>query len=196
MILEKIKVMLATTSKHKVAEVSEIIKEYAQVYSMQDSPDVEETGKTFIENSVIKAVTVGNMLNQKVMADDSGLCIKALDGFPGIYSARYMSDRSFEEKMQSILTKMDGISDRQAYFACAATFYDPVTLTLVSYEARIYGNISIQIMGNGGFGYDPIFIPQGETKSFGQLPAEFKNKCSHRAQAFTELMEKIKKIYG
>ncbi len=196
MILEKIKVMLATTSKHKVAEVSEIIKEYAQVYSMQDSPDVEETGNTFIENSVIKAVTVGNMLNQKVMADDSGLCIRALDGFPGIYSARYMADSSFEEKMQSILTKMDGISDRQAYFACAATFYDPHSCTLISYEARVYGSIGMQIAGSGGFGYDPIFIPQGETKSFGQLPAEFKNKCSHRAQAFIELMEKIKKIYG
>ena len=190
------KVFLATSNKHKVEELNHISPNWVDVYPISDvlnEFNPEETGSTFIENSVIKAVTGGNKINKVVIADDSGLCIEALDGFPGIKSSRFMEGSTYEEKMKELLKRLEGKS-RKAYFACAATYYDPLNNQLFSYEGRVYGEISEVIQGNEGFGYDPFFIPNGYNETFGILGNKVKKEISHRARAFKGLFNIVNKI--
>lgn len=181
-------IYFATSNKHKLKEIQDIFKEHYCIKSIFDeindfSP--EECGNSFIENSTIKAVTAGNKINKLVFADDSGLCIDSLNGFPGVKSARYMEGSTYKEKMENLLNKIG--SNRKAYFACAATFYDPNTHTLISTEGRVHGIISENIKGNKGFGYDPFFIPNGYKNTFAELGEELKNSISHRFKAFNKL---------
>jgi XTP/dITP diphosphohydrolase len=188
-------IYFATSNQHKLKEIQDIFKDHYIIKSIFDEIkdfDPEECADSFIENSTIKAVTAGNIIQKPVFSDDSGLCIEALDGFPGVKSARYMHGHSYNEKMETLLKKIN--DNRKAYFASAATFYDPNTQTLISTEGRVYGLISQEIKGNNGFGYDPFFIPEGYKNTFAELGEEVKNTISHRFRAFDKLKNILYKL--
>ena len=188
-------IYFATSNQHKLKEIQDIFKDHYIIKSIFDEIkdfDPEECAESFIENSTIKAVTAGNIIQKPVFADDSGLCIDTLDGFPGVKSARYMAGHTYNEKMETLLKKIN--DNRKAYFASAATFYDPNTQTLISTEGRVYGLISKEIKGNNGFGYDPFFIPEGYNNTFAELGEEIKNTISHRFRAFDKLKNILYKL--
>lgn len=185
-------IYLATNNKHKLKEINEIKPDGFEIKGMFEilkNFEVNEDGKTFLENSIKKAIETAQVLRMPVLADDSGLEIEILNGFPGVYSARFMENKSYIEKMKHILKKMENVpfEKRKARFVCAATYYNPKNNILFSVEGEIKGKIAYSILGKDGFGYDPIFIPEGETLTFGQLGQEVKNRISHRKSAFQKL---------
>ncbi|UYP00137.1 RdgB/HAM1 family non-canonical purine NTP pyrophosphatase [Oceanotoga sp. DSM 15011] len=192
-----IDIIIATSNDHKVDEISNLAPENFKITSIKKfmgNLNIEEYGKSFIENSVIKAINSAKIINKPVIADDSGLCIKSLDGFPGIFSARYMETYSYEEKMLEILKILSKHDNRDAYFACAASYFDPSKDLLISFEGKVEGHISDKISGLHGFGYDPFFIPKGYSETFGVLSPKIKNKISHRSKAFNGLFDLLSKL--
>ena len=181
------KLVVASHNDDKVAEIKTLLAPlHIEVHSAKELRlgDVEETGKTFEENAKIKAGTLSLMCGLPCLADDSGLCIDALDGRPGVYSARYAPNRDFDKGMDKLLKEIkdSGSNDRSAYFACVMAFAVPGEKTKV-FEGRVNGVITTSKEGKGGFGYDPIFKPNGYDQTFGDLPKEEKNKISHRGNA-------------
>ena len=193
-IVNVLRIYIATTNSHKVEEIREIAPEWTEILPSPEKIEVIEDGETFLENSVKKAIAYGKKLKLPVIADDSGLVIHSLGGFPGVTSARFMEEHSYEEKMKIILRMLEG-KDRRAAFVCSATFFDPQKNLLVSVEDRIEGHIAEEIKGTGGFGYDPFFIPEGYDKTFGEMP-KLKKKLSHRSKAFKKLFSILPRISG
>lgn len=192
------KILLATTNPHKIQEIVRIIPgvTFLGIHDFVSDWVIEETGNSFEENSWMKAKAAAHYFGMVAIADDSGLEIAVLDNFPGIHSARYQVENTYHEKMKTLLQKMAAYpeeSQRYAQFRTVATFYDPLTGTGFMEEGKVEGSIATEISGLQGFGYDPIFIPKGFTQTFGQLPDEVKNSFSHRARAFKQLFERIKK---
>jgi XTP/dITP diphosphohydrolase len=181
------KLVVATNNGHKAIEIKEMLKDLdVEVVTMADAGidmEVEETGTTYAENALIKAMALRDLTDGWILADDSGLEIDALDKAPGIYSARYLGeDTPYMIKNAMILDKLDDIEDRSARFVCSIA----IVLDDGSYWITVNkceGTISRSIQGSNGFGYDPIFIPEGHQDTFGVLPADIKNKISHRAKA-------------
>lgn len=194
MLMEKI--VVASGNKNKLREIAEIFKGY-EVVSMQDagfSEEIEENGKTFEENALIKARAVCNALHLPALADDSGLCVAALGGAPGVYSARYAGVHGDDGANNALLLKnLEDVpeEDRGAYFeSCVAlVFPDGQEVTA---SGRTYGHILFEEEGKNGFGYDPLFYSNELKKGFGVASAEEKNAVSHRAKALAALSEKIK----
>lgn len=188
--------VLATKNKGKVKELKEIIKG-ADIITMDEAgfhEDIEENGKTFEENALIKARAVCAALGLPAMADDSGLEVYALSMRPGIYSARYAGENATDaDRVQKLLSEMDGKEDRRARFVCAAALCMPDGRETVC-RGETNGNLLLSPQGTGGFGYDPIFVPDGFNKTFAELPAEEKNKISHRRRAFDKLSLEIEKL--
>ncbi len=187
------KLIVATNNGHKAQEIKEMLKELAvDVVTMADlntDIEVEENGSTYAENALIKAMALRDLTDGWIIADDSGLEIDALDRAPGIYSARYLGeDTPYEIKNSMILDKLEDVEDRSARFVCsiALVFEDGSYWITVN---KCEGSISHSIQGTRGFGYDPIFIPQGYADTFGVLPAEIKNTISHRAKALEALRQ-------
>jgi XTP/dITP diphosphohydrolase len=144
-----------------------------------------ENADSFKGNALIKAETVAKYTDDYVLADDSGLCIDALDGAPGIYSARFCGeDSTYEEKFKKIFEMLEGVPEekRTAHFTCAIAVVKP-DKTSFTVEEYFNGVLHEKPAGENGFGYDPIFIPDGYDKTFGELPAAVKNSMSHRARA-------------
>lgn len=189
---DNIVIFVATTNEHKVKEILEVAPEGVTLSPVPHQIDVEEDGNSFLENSVKKAIAYGNALGQPVLADDSGLIVYALNGFPGVLSARFMGNAPYKVKMEKILEMLKG-KDRKAAFVCCATFYDPHSKLLLSVEERVEGRIAEEIRGCGGFGYDPFFIPDGYDKTFGEAP-ELKKQISHRSKAFKKLFRLLEGI--
>ncbi len=153
--------------------------------------DVEENGSTFLENSFIKAKAGCEVSGMPTIADDSGLCVDALNGMPGIYTARYGGkDITNKERITKLLCELDGVEDRKAYFACAISCVFPDG-NKIQVEGKCDGTIAYAIDGDGGFGYDPIFLYDGV--SFGKFSAEDKDKVSHRGNALRLLQVELKK---
>lgn len=183
-------ILIATKNKGKVADFKALFAEYeVNVLSLLDInpelPDVEETGETFEENAVIKAVTIANQLDIPVLADDSGVSIDYLSGRPGIYSARYAgSDKNDDQNNQKVLSELKGVAeeDRAAKFVCALAFARPKKETIIK-VGICEGKITDRPIGENGFGYDPIFRPKGYEQTMAQLSIEEKNAISHRAKA-------------
>lgn len=191
--MENKKIVFATGNKGKLREIEEIMDGYS-IVSMKEAGvdiDIEENGATFEENALIKARAVWNVTGGIVMADDSGLVVDALGGEPGIYSARYMGeDTPYSVKNGEILKRMEGVpeEERSARFVCAvAAVFSDGTETVVRGEME--GFIGHAITGENGFGYDPIFVMPKYGISNGELPAEIKNKESHRAKALAKMRE-------
>lgn len=187
------RICVATKNGNKLHEIKLVLPSFVELAIEDLDIDVEEDGDTFIENSVIKAIEYGKHLDEPVVADDSGLSIDALDGFPGVMSARYMDGHNYVEKMESILTLLKNSDDRSAKFICAATYFNPKTKFLLSIEGYVHGSIAHEIRGNLGFGYDPIFIPDGYNQTFGELGEEVKRAISHRSNAFKKLFDLLLK---
>ncbi|MEA5061214.1 MAG: RdgB/HAM1 family non-canonical purine NTP pyrophosphatase [Erysipelotrichaceae bacterium] len=188
-------IVFATSNKHKVLEVKEILKPYGiDVLGLFDigvkSIDVEENGKTFKENALIKARAVSHYNVYPIIADDSGLEVDFLNKEPGIKTARFAKEKGGHiEAMQDIMKRING-HDRKARFVCdIALIYKGKERV---FEGVCDGKIANMISGSNGFGYDPFFIPDGYDKTFSELGEETKNKISHRGRALRKLAEYLK----
>lgn len=179
--------IIASHNQGKIAEFKNMLAPFGvKIYSANelDLPDVEETGTTFAENAQIKAETLSNIAGKPCLADDSGLCVSALNDAPGVYSARYAPNRNFDIAMTKLIDelKASGSSDWSAHFSCVLALKIPNQPTRF-FEGRVDGTITPERRGNNGFGYDPIFIPNGFSKTFAEMSHEEKANISHRGQA-------------
>ena len=189
------KFVLATHNPGKLKEMSAILAEFGvEVVSPKDlgiTVDVEESGTTFAENAMLKAEAVCKAANLPAIADDSGLCVDALNGGPGVYSARDGGEGLDDKgRYQLLLNSMRGQTTRAAHFACAIACAFPNGKTLTA-EGRCNGTIAFAPMGEGGFGYDPVFFVPEKAKTFSQLTAEEKNEISHRGKALEAFAKKL-----
>ena len=188
------KIFIGTHNRGKFKEISYLlpkkIKKISPIKLKVKSP--KETGKTFISNAKLKVKYFSKFTELPVISDDSGLCIKALKGKPGIYSARWAKKYgSFSNAMQFILKKMKKKKNRSATFVCSLSFKYPRG-KVVTVIGKIKGLISYKMLGTRGFGYDPIFIPSGKSITFGQMSKLKKINMDHRYIAFKKLKRKIK----
>lgn len=185
-LIEK-KIVLATHNIGKVKEMQTMLDPFGiTVFSANDLKlsEPEENGKTFVENAKIKALCAAKEANMPALADDSGLCVHALDNRPGIYSARYNEPKKngFMYAMEKLNEELGDQKDRSAHFSCAIVIAWPDGQT-EEFEGKVNGTLCWPPKGEKGFGYDPMFVPDGYQLSFAELPAEEKNKISHRARA-------------
>ncbi len=186
-------VFFATKNPHKIREVESIKPHWIELEKLPDSiPDAPEYGDTFLENALSKALFYSKQLKAPVIADDSGLVIESLKGFPGIFSSRFMEGESYKRKMEKILKMLEGEKNRSAKFICNAVFSDVERGFVISSKGEVTGNIAEGIRGSEGFGYDPIFIPRGFSETFGELKEEIKNSISHRKKAFEKLFSMLR----
>lgn len=197
------KILIATKNKGKVQEFRSLFNKFnIEVQSLHDLkrhiPDIEETGKTFKENARLKAEEISRLLNQTVIADDSGLSIDFLNGRPGVYSARYAGQKATDEdNNKKVLHELKGISEdkRTARFVCVLALATPYENTVFT-EGFCEGKIATYSAGINGFGYDPIFIPDGYEVTLAQLENDEKNRISHRFHALKALEDVIMKKKG
>ena len=193
------RVVLASKNPHKLVEISRITEKFGFELVLQSQLgvdiDVEETGTTFEENSLLKAKAVMEATGLPAIADDSGIAVDALNGEPGIYSARYGFDDSLDDwgRLLLLLKNTEQVPDgqRQAQFVCVITFITPDG-EIIQARGEAHGELLRQPAGQGGFGYDPIFYYPPFGKTFAEIPAEEKNRVSHRALALNILNEKLK----
>ncbi|NMC36518.1 RdgB/HAM1 family non-canonical purine NTP pyrophosphatase [Candidatus Beckwithbacteria bacterium] len=182
---------LGTNNQNKVKELAKTLSSLGiKVISpskLQLDFDPPETGKTFADNAWQKAVAWAKQSKLPTLVEDSGLCVDALDGQPGIHSKRFF-EGSDKDKNQHVLKLLSSKVDRSAFYVCVMVFYDPNSKNKHVAEGKCYGQISQTPKGNNGFGYDPIFIPDGFELTFGQLPAQTKQKISHRAKALALML--------
>lgn len=186
-------IVFASHNEGKIKEIKKLLAPYGiKVKSALDMnlPDVEETGKTFEENSLLKSRTIAKLVNMPCLADNSGLCVDALNGAPGVYSARYAPNRDFDKGMEKLLAEMEKSPNksRNAHFSCVISLAWPDGQYKV-FAGQVDGKIAFHKMGAGGFGYDPLFVPEGFTSSFAQMSQEEKNKISHRGRAVEKLKD-------
>ena len=194
------KFILATHNPGKLREMAAILIQYGvEVVSPADvgiTVDVEETGTTFAENAMLKAKAICAAADLPAIADDSGLCVDALNGGPGVYSARYGGEGLDDKGRYTLLLQnMRGQTTRAAHFACAIACAFPNGDELTA-EGRCDGTIAFAPMGEGGFGYDPVFFVPEKAKTFGQLTAEEKSAISHRGKALKAFSEKLATYLG
>ena len=185
------KLFLATGNKHKIQEIRDIFqKEDVEIFSILDGiaiPEVEEDGKTFEENSQKKALEIAKYLNMMTIADDSGLCVDALDGEPGVYSARYSEEGTDEANNQKLIRNLQGISNRKARFVSVISFAKP-NGEVHSFRGEVEGEIIDERRGDYGFGYDPYFYLESYGKTLSEMP-DIKNQISHRANALKKFQK-------
>lgn len=185
--------VLATHNKGKIAEMRDLLAPYVQnvrTSAELNLPEPPETGTTFLENATIKALATARATKLPVLADDSGLCIDALDGAPGVYSADWGGHpRNFRAAISRVLQEMGDTGDRSAAFVTVLVLAWPDGHIEVA-EGRVEGKITHNIHGAGGFGYDPIFRPEGQARTFGEMSRDEKQKISHRSRALAQLLEK------
>ena len=194
------RLLVASRNRAKATEIAAILQSEGldlEVASLADYPDVAlppETGRTFAENAIAKATHAAAATGLPAVADDSGLEVDALGGEPGVMSARYggpdATDRDRYEKVLGLLKNVP-VEERTARFRCAAAYAMPDGVTRLA-EASVEGRIACEPAGSGGFGYDPIFIPEGEARTMAQLTPEEKHAISHRGRAFRALAKLIR----
>jgi XTP/dITP diphosphohydrolase len=193
-------IVLATKNRKKAEELQKILGEELSneiriltLNDFPDCPDIKEDGKTFEENAIKKAVFISRYTGLPAIADDSGIEVDALNGAPGVFSARYAGEESNDEaNIMKLLNEMKGVPDerRNARFVCciAFSFKD----TVEKFFGYIKGTIGREPLGNKGFGYDPIFYPEGSDRTFAQMEEKEKNAISHRANALRQLKKYLK----
>jgi len=189
------KLLVATNNQGKLAEMidrlADLPVELRSLSDIETFDEVEETGATFVENARLKASGYAAQTGLPAIADDSGLEVAALDGRPGILSARYGgANTSFDEKMTKLLSEIDKTGDtrRKARFVCAMAIADAAGNILYTTSGICDGKIAAEPRGNLGFGYDPLFIPDGFELTLDELPGAVKQKISHRARAFEQII--------
>jgi len=198
------KIVIASRNQGKIKEFKNILSEF-EILSLLDFPsipEIEETGDSFVENAIIKANTVYNYTKIDTVADDSGLEVDFLDRKPGVHSSRFLGENASDlERNKEILRLLKDVPDnkRTARFICELAFKSKLVTKVFS--GVVEGKVALEIKGSEGFGYDPVFIPQGYDRTFGELGKEIKDKISHRAEAIKKLsfwlkgLEKTDKKY-
>ena len=190
------KLIIASNNKHKIYEIKKIIGEkFDTILSAREAGIEHETvedGTTFMENAIKKAREIAEISGAYALADDSGICCDALGGAPGIYSARF-SGGTDEDNNALLLERLSDKEDKSAHYTCAMALCSPEgELTLA--EGYMYGTITANRRGERGFGYDPLFIPTGESRTVAEMTDEEKNAISHRGKALELLLEKLNQI--
>ena len=186
---------LASKNSGKINEYQKLLSEVnCKLLLQPDSIDVIESGKTFKENAVKKACEVSKKLNNYAIADDSGLCIEALNGRPGIYSSRYAN--SDKDRIKRVLNELEGTINRSAYFIANVCLASPDGELILDIEAKCFGNILLRSRGENGFGYDPIFEELSSQLTFAEMPANLKDSLSHRGKAIAKLIPELRKIFS
>jgi XTP/dITP diphosphohydrolase len=194
------RLVLASRNRKKLREMVDLLGdlglELTDLTPWPDAPDVEETGATFAENAALKATALARWLGEWTIGEDSGLVVPALGGAPGVYSARYAGrhgdDAANNDKLLAELARFSG-PDRAAYYVSTAALADPTGKVVATVEGRCHGLITTELRGTGGFGYDPLFLVPEYGKTFGELPAEVKQRMSHRANALKQLRPVIER---
>ena len=192
------KLIIASNNAHKVGEIKQILgSRFEEILSLREAGVCHETiedGDSFMANSLKKAREIVEITGCAALADDSGLCVDALGGAPGIYSARYAGVDSAELRDRAncdlLLKNLSGAPDRSAHFTCAIALVYPDGREVMA-EGYIHGEIIDEFRGENGFGYDPLFLPRGYTRTVAELSESEKNSISHRANALAELLTKI-----
>ncbi len=188
------KIVFATNNKNKIKEIKSLLQSNINILSLKDIncfEDIPETADTLKGNALLKADFVRQNYGYNCFADDTGLFIDALNGEPGIYSARYAGeDGNAQKNIDKVLSKLKGIENRKAHFTTIIALL--LNNKQYFFEGSVYGKISKTINGYDGFGYDPVFIPDGYNISFAQMPLSEKNKISHRAIAVKKLINFFK----
>ena len=195
---EKITLVIATRNRGKTIEIREMLKNYpVEIKNLDDFgpiPEIEEDGTTFEENAYKKASFAARVLGVPALADDSGLCVNALDGAPGIHSARFAGEKATDaERSAKLLEMLKDAADRSAAFQCVISIAVPTGAAL-TYEGRCEGVIANAPAGENGFGYDPVFFYPPAGKTFAQIPREEKNRISHRGRALAEVQSEFDKV--
>ncbi len=195
---KSIVVAIATRNKGKTAEIRDLLKDFpVDIKNLDDFgpiPQLEEDGDTFDENAYKKSSFTARVLGLPALADDSGLLVEALDGSPGVYSARYAGEKATDnQRCIKLLEEMKGKSNRKAAFECVISIAVPSGAAL-TYEGRCEGLIADKPAGSKGFGYDPIFFYPPRKKTFAELTRKEKNLVSHRGKAFAELKDEFDKV--
>ncbi len=196
-----IELVVATRNRHKTREIQYILGPGFKVRDLGAHPDISEireSGTSFEENAKLKALAASTQLPALVIGDDSGLEVDALGGAPGIYSARYAGANATErEKIDKLLGELERVratdDRRRARFRCVVALARNANL-LETFEGIVEGMIANEVRGDSGFGYDPIFIPEGFEQTFGERPKEVKNAISHRAKAIRALADRLQRL--
>ncbi len=191
-------IVLATTNKGKTREINELLKGFPiEIKNLNDFgpiPEVIEDGKTFDDNAYKKASFTARVLGYPAMADDSGLCVEALDGAPGVYSARYAGENAKDaDNVNKMLDDLKDKENRNASFKCVISIAVPTGAAL-TYEGECQGVITQEPAGDNGFGYDPLFFYPEFNKTFAQLSIQEKGSVSHRGKALKEIADEMDKI--
>jgi XTP/dITP diphosphohydrolase len=193
--------LVATGNAGKVRELKEFLIDLSIVLrDLNEFPgvsEVEETGATFEENAILKAKGYAVQTGIWTLADDSGLEVEALGGAPGVFSARYAGENAGDkEKITKLLNELGDNNNRRARFVCAMAIADETGEVKFLYEGVCDGKISVNPSGTNGFGYDPIFIPDGFDETFGELSSDVKQKISHRGRAMEKIIQYLRRFYG
>ena len=188
--------IFATHNKNKVIEVKSLINQNINLLNLSDinfTDDINETATTLAGNALLKAQTIFKKTNINCFADDSGLLVDVLNGEPGVYSARYAGEqKNDEDNITKILSKLQGTENRKAQFKTVLALI--INGNEFLFEGTMHGTITYEKMGLNGFGYDPIFMPTGYSKTFAELTLEEKSKISHRALALNKMIDFINSI--
>ena len=194
------KLVIATRNAHKLKEIQAIFNfqslEVLSAFDFPEIPDVVEDGDTLEENAVKKAVEIATETGCWAMADDSGLEVAALNGAPGVYSARYAGEHcSYSDNNEKLLRELADKSDRSAQFRTVIALSDPKG-SIQTLEGTCSGKIMNELRGTNGFGYDPLFVPNGYTETFAQLSSDVKNRISHRARALQKAHREWEELFS
>ena len=199
---EPSELLVATNNAGKVRELSQLLAglplRLRLLSEFEDIPEAEETGVTFAENATLKAVHYSARAGLLTLSDDSGLEVDALGRAPGVYSARYAGARAtYAERMAKLLDELaaTGDAERRARFVCVIALADPSTGVVNMFDGVCEGRIAHAPRGAGGFGYDPVFIPEGHAQTFGELPDEIKQTISHRARALAKAAQHLRERF-
>jgi XTP/dITP diphosphohydrolase len=194
--------LVATGNKGKVRELSQLLSDLPLrlrlLGEFSEVEEAEETGETFAENATIKALHYCARTRLLTLSDDSGLVVDALGGAPGVRSARYAGrEATYAERMSKLLGELDatGDTERRARFVCVIAVADPSAGALHTFEGACEGRIARAPRGTGGFGYDPLFNPDGHERTFGELPPEVKHTLSHRARALRHAVRHLRECH-
>ncbi len=189
------KLIIASNNKHKIYEIKKILgSKFETILSLSEAGIDHETvedGETFMENAVKKAREISELSECASLADDSGICCEALHGAPGVYSARYSGGHgNDEDNNDKLISELRDKDDRRAHYTCAMALSYPDG-TLITAEGYMHGTIILERRGTHGFGYDPLFVPVGESRTVAEMTDEEKNAISHRANALKALLLKL-----
>jgi XTP/dITP diphosphohydrolase len=195
------RVFFATQNKHKQREITQLLEAIPtlEVVFVDHFPDLatfdpEETGQTLHQNAELKARAFASKTHVPTISEDSGLEVTALAGKPGVHSKRFFPG-SDTDRNHEILRQLAGETNREAQFRSVFCYYDPVTNQTTFFEGKVAGSIATKVSGNNGFGYDPIFTPEGYNQTFAELGERVKNKLSHRALAMNQVIAFLKSRY-